>query len=591
MPLILNLTFSLLINNKIGMKKSLLIAAAACLTLSATAAPQLMPRTQKQINIENKLNEKLFRFTTPDGQKMTAMEYAKAHQSMQKAKAEGEGPVLGAFPGEASLYSLDALVSSIFGMSYDYDLPVMVELDEDAAYIDGAIFPGIFSETVLIKADREGNALHIPYQQIYTQFNYMDYYIMDCFFAPVVPDEEMNAILGEDPYEMAIDENGRIYSVGENLWSPDNEEGNVTYFGLWADLSEYGYSERTLFTYICVPNLTPAEECPQTLLPEGAEEVDYIYSFEQAGNKFSQLAQVAQVEDEVYFNYLTGGTGVWVKGTLADGKVTVPSGQGLGYEAVSYIMSFVGISNLVLDEMGYVVSFDVIPELTFNVTEEGYALEEGQIAAIVYGGGDLAWFAENVVINKFAGYEVCKPATPQITNLYDYRDYYGQYYLTANLPLVGTEGQLLNPEGLEFAIYADEDVMTFSPEDDYYLSEDMEWFPANFEDEYGGYDLRATGGSVAFYIYEGLYNELGIQCRYTCDGITNYSNIMMITVVPDEDGYLWLTEIEVENEDDPTGIKNVEAAKVANLFDLQGRRAEKAAKGLVINNGKVNFVK
>ncbi len=41
----------------------------------------------------------------------------------------------------------------------------------------------------------------------------------------------------------------------------------------------------------------------------------------------------------------------------------------------------------------------------------------------------------------------------------------------------------------------------------------------------------------------------------------------------------------------PTGIKNVETAKVANLFDLQGRRADKAAKGLVINNGKVNFVK
>ncbi len=177
------------------------------------------------------------------------------------------------------------------------------------------------------------------------------------------------------------------------------------------------------------------------------------------------------------------------------------------------------------------------------------------------------------------------PVAPQFAYFEDYRDYYGQYYIDFEINNMTVAGDYINPEKLEWAVYADDEIYVFSVDDGYSLIEDMEWFPYGFMDEAGGYDIASDGNHAVVYLYEGLYNEVGIQVRAEFDGVYYYSNISYIDIETYE-----VREQEVEN-DIPTAIRTLGAQKAQSLFDIQGRRAEKAAKGLTIGNGEVRFVK
>ena len=571
------------------MKKTLLFAAAACLSLSAMAATPLQTK-KLEASLGTSLNSRIEKV-------------AQAHElkTMQprKARAAEQGPIIAEFPGETTLYSMEAYPEGY----YDCDMAVKIQFDGSDVYISGLI-PGLFSEDVVLKGTVEGNTITIPSQKIYNLYDYFGYYLFDLYISKLVMNENGEIIVTEDgypafleePYTLTINEDGSI--VDPELARTD--EGIVASFlGVFVDGVDYGFSDREFFTYNAGMTLVPYTGPEAVTLPEGAQTEEYTYAYTRGGANFNEIAQAYVDGNDVYLQGITFGSGAWVKGTITDGKLVVPSGQFLG-DNVSVLYLIEAVTNFVLDDEGYIESFEELDALTFSIAEDGsFILDEGQNVGLVYYQSQiLGAYMSDVKISKFEGFKAAIPATPQLMEFADYLSAYGQYYLGIQIPTVGTKGEMLDINNLEWAIYADEEVYEFSADDDYLLSEPMTWFPAaGFLDNGGGYDISCSNGTVVLYLYAGLYSEIGMQSRYHFGDKTYYSNIFYIDPVPvdPEQGLYNVREVEVENEpiedEDPVSINTVAAQKLQNLFDLQGRRAEKAAKGLVINNGKVDFVK
>lgn len=540
------------------MKKSLLFVAAACLSMSAMAAPQMMKHQQKS-QLEKQLDAQLF-----------TKDFAKQNLNatkVNKAKAQ-DGPIMGAFPGTPSVYSLSGYVEGYF----DYDIPAQAQVEDDVVYFSG-ILPGIFSETVVIKANREGNTITIPAQKVYNQFNLWDMYICDVYVGLLNP--ETAEFMEGEAYPLELNADGTIVT-------PTDED---YFLGAFVDVSAYGFGDREFITYNVDFMLEPFDCQPEVQLPEGAEPLEYVYKYEVGGAVYADLAAVYVDGNDVYMNGLTGGYYSWVKGTMENGKVTIPSGQFVGVNA-AYLYTVEGVTNVDVDVTGYINSWESIPALTFTVTEDGFVLDEDQSVALQYGSGfELGYLMQNVAVTKYTGDVIAKPQTPEFLEFPGYMAEYDQYPMAIYFPNTGTEGEYIRPENMEWAIWVDGGLYTFSPDEGYFLDEDMDWFPAAAFYDNESYDILGEGCQFTVYLYDGLFNEIGLQSRNTVDGVTMYSDIRYIDVMTFEE------RVEEVENDIPVSLNGVQTAKVTNLFDLQGRRADKAAKGLVIRNGQVNFIK
>lgn len=568
------------------MKKTLLLTAAACLALSASAAPELFAKKQ-QSSIASGINSRIEKVNTTRELK---------NISAHRAKAAGEvGPVIGEFTGETSTYAMESYVEGY----YDADMVVKIQQDGNDILISGLV-PGLFNETVIVKGTIEGNTISIPAQQIYYQYDYYGAFTFDMFISKLTTDEEGNVMTNEDgypawnaePYILKVNEDGTIVDPELEI----SEDGiKASFLGVFVDGTEMGLHEREFLTYNAGIKLTPYE-VEAVELPEGAQPEEYIYSYTRSNNVYNEVDNVYVDGADVYLQGLTFGTGAWVKGTITDGKLVVPSGQSLGSDA-GFFMTIDAVTNFVLDDYGYVMEYEQLPALTFTITEDGnFVLDADQCVGLVYAQSRiLGAYMTDLTINKFAGFQAAIPATPYFTDFANYVEAYGQYFIGFTVPTRGTNEEMLDINNLEWAIYVDDELYEFSADGGYYVSEPITWFPAvEYFDDRDGFDLKCSNGQVAIYLYDELFSEIGIQSRYHFGDKTYFSNILYIDPVPvdAEQGLYNVREVEVENEPiDPVGIKQIATGKVINLFDLQGRRADKASKGLIIENGKVNFVK
>lgn len=291
-----------------------------------------------------------------------------------------EGPVLDQFPGQASYYNMSGRVEGY----QDEGIPVQALLENDVVYLSN-IVPGMFEETVVITATREGNTLTIPTQKIYAGYNIFDMFTADITIGKM----NSQGLPANDGYQMVINADGTITD-------PNNQ-----IIAVYGDLSDYGMSEYELLTYVQGVQLAPYQPSEQTFLPEGAVTREYTFEYKgKWGYNYSEVGQVYVDGATVYLDGLTGGTGIWVKGTLADGKLTIPSGQFMGPN-LTYLYNFQALNNLQLDKEGFVKSYDLLPELTLLVTDNGFVAEEGQVAGLVCDINEyLGPYMQDLVITK-----------------------------------------------------------------------------------------------------------------------------------------------------------------------------------------------
>ncbi len=564
------------------MKKLLLLAAVAGTAISSSAE-ELAPLSLNQ-QIQSKLDAKLFRFTTTDGQQLTLPEIEAQH----RVKAEGEtGPAL-TIEGEAELYQMDAILARLSGAAEYSGLAQHVQIQSDCIYFSN-IMPTQVSGDAPVKAELAADGtVTLMEQPFYYGLNYLNlnFYFLDCTIVPIDVDEEGNYVPTEGGFKMVYNaEDGTIKTPGDNLMSNQNPNGDAFYIGLFADMSSLGYEDPQLLSYCVNPRFAPFTATEPAVIPEGAEAKEFIYSYSEEYGTPSSIKDVVYVDgNDLYLTNLTGAVKSVVKGTVEGNKLTISSDQFLPGSA--YLLTLQAAKDFEYNAYEGFINYENIDALTFTQDEEGtFNLDEGQTLVLRAGSGkDVYTFIDNIHLSFYTGPKPAIPVAPDWYFVYDYVEYYGMYSTAVIIPCVGTKGEFINEDDMEWAIYTDNEVNVFSPDEGYDLDEDYTWFGYHFSDNSRD-NIIDNGSYKNVWIFAGLFDTLGVQSRYNCNGVYYYSDITYYDLAT---GQTFVVEIERDNV---VGIQKVSEAKAQlNLFDLQGRRINEA-KGMLIENGKVTFVK
>ena len=395
----------------------------------------------------------------------------------------------------------------------------------------------------------DGKSITIPSPQYYGTLeydgsSYPSYLLLNRY------DGEQN--IDECPEAVSFNfdkENGTI-EVPEDIFLVENAKPVRDFYG-------YGY-----YSGITIHKGAPV--VPELVeLPEGVETTEYHFAaYDTYFKKDVEYAvQVAFDNTDVYFLGLSPTVPeAWVKGTLANGVVTLPDNQYMGvYDSYFGEMEiFFGGATFAYDaEKATFTS-----EEGFFTTYEGYPYDE----------------FSNVVITKVVE-KVATPATPSILKL-EYDDEYG-YMVYPNVPLVGTEGDYLLSTKLSYQLYIDKNGVVepyvLKTSDYEKLSEDMTVIPYTFTDEW---DIEPNAYLVYIYGDVPSWSKIGIKSIYTGGGETRESAIGWYEVDTKYTGVQHLTQ----------------DAKAVVYYDMQGRQTTASAKGLVIRqeqmaDGSVRNVK
>ena len=306
-------------------------------------------------------------------------------------------------------------------------------------------------------------------------------------------------------------------------------------------------------------------------LPEGVVSNTYTIAADDVfwgdPEPYEADVQVAFDGTDVYFQGLSSWLGsAWVKGTLADGKVSIPA-------------TYLGQ----MDGLGVPMDFFFNPaELTYDAATGQFTSEEGYSTYAEYDLGDGELVQEdadlfvNVVITPAAD-EAATPAQPLITNFENTS--YG-YHIEFDIPLEDVDGNPIFASKLSWQVFSrtNGQVEPFVFVADFYdyLNEDLVTVPYNFSDYW---DIDNT---EAFLYGEGIdtWQYVGLKTIYTGGGETRESKVCW-----------W--DIAKSSLPGPLGIDEIgTATDRAASYDLQGRRVDGSLKkGLYIRNGKKFVVK
>lgn len=395
----------------------------------------------------------------------------------------------------------------------------------------------------------DGKTITIPSPQYYGALEY-DGSSYPCYLLLNRYDGEQNI----DEYPEAVTfnfdkENGTI-EVPEDIFLVENAKPVRDFYG-------YGY-----YSGITIHKGAPV--VPELVeLPEGVKTAEYHFAaYDTYFKKNVEYAvQVAFDNTDVYFLGLSPTVPeAWVKGTLANGVVTLPENQYMGmYE------SYFGDMDIFFGGATF----------TYDAEKATFTSEEGYVTT--YNDYPYDEFA-NVVIAKVVE-KVATPATPSILKL-DYDDEYG-YMVYPNVPLVGTEGDYLLSTKLSYQLYVDKNGVVepyvLKTSDYERLSEDMTIIPYTFTDDW---DVEPNAYLVYIYGDVPSWSKIGIKSIYTGGGETRESAIGWYEVDTKYTGVQHLTQ----------------NAKAVVYYDMQGRQTAASAKGLVIRqeqmeDGSVRNVK
>ena len=263
--------------------------------------------------------------------------------------------------------------------------------------------------------------------------------------------------------------------------------------------------------------------------PVGAEQMLYNFQGHDTYINQDKTFEVFVVIDnnDIYIKglseYLTDG---WVKGTIADGVATFPS-------------AFMGIFEFWGD--AYELNFD---GATFTVNDDASVLTapEGYTTSVE---GEILDEFINVTLTKAVA-EIATPATPTITEFTE--DDYG-HYVKMTIPAKDVDGNDIFAALLSYQLLVDrngeQSVYEFTTDDYEFIEENMTVVPYNFTDYY-----------------------IGVKSIYTVGDKSRETH---------ESEIFWY-------QLKPTAISEVNTNNVVetNYYDLQGRKVDASATGLLI---------
>lgn len=267
----------------------------------------------------------------------------------------------------------------------------------------------------------------------------------------------------------------------------------------------------------------------------------------------------------------------WVKGTLADGKVTIPSSQYYGKHVEDFYglyteerdLYFKGYNTKTVEEADVVFTLDATTQ-TLTLDKDTWLIES-TLKNSISANSILSDMTLQPIEEK-----AVKPANPDVLSYMAYNETKGYGYAIFNMPMVDVDGNNLLLSKLYFKVYLDDEQHPLTFTTDVYtgLTQDLTEVPFTFSDP--NYDFLAY--DPGFYFYEPLTcKKIGVQSIYYGGGQTNVSEIGWLDI-SDESGISDLT------------TKQGQPGAVYSLSGMK-QNAGNLKQGLYIRGGKKFVVK
>ena len=356
-----------------------------------------------------------------------------------------------------------------------------------------------------------------------------------------------SGIFGDDFFPDTENHEIRYKINADGTYSQVQEEG-ICLGAVYADDDSWAFLGDVANEYM------PMTDTPVTL-PDGLEVKDYAVT---AANG-ARLCKVAISGSDIYLGGLRDAIpDAWCKGTLEGGKATFAPYQYMApsEEDSHYVYFTAGAWDPAQEDVVEAQS------LVFDWDEAAATLTAANPTdcLVINAGKDcIYWleYFENPAIKPFE----LKPATPAnpTVEFEDNSEWDEISYLYVNMPVLDTEGNMLDTKCMTYCLYMDGEKFTFYPDEYEMLEEEITDLPYDFTDDY---DIYVSGPRHTIAIYSTGFDQLGVQVSYTVDGVTNKSAIVYVG----EDS---VAEIEGKTR------QSVE------YFDLTGRRVSKP-EGFVI---------
>lgn len=473
------------------------------------------------------------------------------------------------YPPEGTLTwlnrSCDGFVTKAFDATHGTILGSVVQMMEaEDGYVYLSHMASEYPVDTWTKFTREGNTLVLDgVNIIYVEYD--EYYDVEIgvYLAPmkvVVNENNVGTFVVTDDckFVLNIGEDGSLTSADPDILlgvcvHTLNEELEGNDVWMWK-----GFGDRDI-------KMIPFNDEPLSL-PEGIEVANWVMNDGYMNN----FVQVAIDGDDFYLNGVDRSLpDAWIKGKIADGKVTFPSGQYLGADMEIYYYSYFCGAEFFdeTDKEGETYrACSMADSAVFAYDEEAgkLTMERGYIINSTPKDLFPLYFYEDVEIGlQHRNPEV---APEPAYGLEYYGDYWGQS-VWFMLPNVDVEGNILNTDNLYYEVYVNGELQYFNITDADWNEVNTSRIPYLYDDweDFWVDSTDPRDHTVYFYCEEDV-TSVGIRSIYVNEnGEDVYSEMAY-----------WGDPVAVE------GIASENVPVSVKWFDLQGRQVSGKPSGVAV---------
>ncbi|MBQ9636376.1 MAG: thioredoxin family protein [Prevotella sp.] len=426
-------------------------------------------------------------------------------------------------------YEASSLGKGVFSIS-DGVVSTIVEGDDGYLYLKDPF--SRFAYGSWIKGRIEGDTVTFEFPQ----FMYSEQsggFTLDCYVSRMIlSDDASTFVLDPDRQDMKfIWKDGRLTQaeddpvMGMSTWVP--ELGNMWF---WVGYADYNIRIEPL-------NTQPTE------LPEGLQTETYVLNFwPDDETQDYRMVNIGFDGQDVYANNLSNtNADSWVRGVYDGDIMRFFSGTYLGvsermnaYDPDQHIFVMAAREVKTYAESGaYQSSYYPVSHIDFTRQDTPAPLFSSD-SVLASNAGRQFIFAEAIFrqpsLEKFSE-TAGTPTDPTILWVSEYSPSSGYGLMSISMPKVTTTGQRMNLNKLFYRIYLDDEVMTFNPDEYWYVGE------PTIEMPYGHVDKRDFTIDVdqhrVFYYQAGV-DRIGVQMVYRGAGEEHHSNIVYYDIATGE---------------------------------------------------------
>lgn len=299
-----------------------------------------------------------------------------------------------------------------------------------------------------------------------------------------------------------------------------------------------------------------------------------------------RMVQVGIKDGNIYMNNISNSNPqAWISGAYDGNSARFFSGIYLGksyrlnpYDPDQHIFFMPAREVKQVYQSGsYTSNFYTAAHIDFQLDPETGALCSDSV--LTANTGITRIYAETIFrqpsiqpFNETAG----TPADPLFIRYVPYDASHGFGFMIINMPKLTTDGNQMNLDKLFYNIYLDDEIMTFYPDEYWYIDEEMNDMPYAHVDKR---DFSIDANLHTLFFYQAGFDRIGVQMIYRGGGEEHKSNIVYYT---EETNSMALVSNNANNEHASNAI-----------YDMQGRRANNSMlrKGMYIKNGKKFIIK